>query len=347
MTRIVTILLLSASSTLAAELTFDTPSDDRWHYPFNFSPGFRATGSCFGAVGTVDFNNRDGIVLVAWDTSSTITPGQGAENYDIQSMTITLTNQANENINPDWPIDLTTDEWFTYDLNGDGLNNDDGIPRGEPGDVDGESDDPDPGRPLEVFGVGFGTTTDEASWNEFTGYIGDGPPPTISPRDPFPFVYQDGTSEMLHVEEHVDGLYNEALGVTQFTPVPWATGTPSGYTPGNQNTPFDVTFEIDLDLSDGQVREYFQQQLNNGRVIVAVTSLKEIVEQGPSSAVPSFYMKEGTPLDPGAKAPSLVINVGTNAIPAVSTWGLATMALMILTTGTLVIRAGRQSLSKA
>ncbi|MGB0715488.1 MAG: hypothetical protein ACPGXK_06400 [Phycisphaerae bacterium] len=317
------------------EFDFDTPSDDRWHYPFNATPGFRTTGSCFGAVGTVDFSNRDGVILIAWDTSAQIPPGQGAENYDLDSIQVTLTAQANDNITPTWPIDTSVDEWFTYDLNGDGLNNADGIERGQPGDTDGESTDTDAGRPIELFGVAFGPTTSEAAWNEFTPYEGDGPPPNIEPRDPYPFVYQDGTSEILRVEEHVDGLYNEAFGVTQFTPTPWSIGVPSGYTPGAQTTPFDVTFNIDLSLSDGDVRGYFQNQLNNGRLIVAVTSLREVVQQGPVSGVPSFYLKEGILLDVGAKAAALKVTTVENPIPAVSTWGVGIMALLLLTAGSI------------
>lgn len=321
-----------------AEFNFDTPSEDRWHYPFNATPGFRTTGSCFGAVGTPDFSNRDGVILIAWDTSELIPPGKGAGSYDIDSIRVTLTGQANENITPSWLVDTTLDEWFTYDLNADGMNNADGIPRGEPGDTDGESTDEDSGRPIELFGVGFGPITSESTWTENTPYEGDGPPPNIEPRDPFAFVYQDGTGEMLRVEENVDGLYNEAEGVFEFTPVPWSIGVPQGYSPGVQSTPFDVTFDIDLSLSDGAVRAYFQEQLNNGRVIVAVTSLQEIEEMGPVSGVPSFYMKEGIVLDDGAKAAALQITTIENPVPAASTWGVGVMALLLMTGGALLFR---------
>jgi hypothetical protein len=124
-------------------------------------------------------------------------------------------------------------------------------------------------------------------------------------------VYQGTTGEMLHVEDSVKGLHNESLAepVYQFTPTPWAIGVPLAYTPGNQPIPFDVTFDLDLNLADGAVRTYFQEQLNAGRVFVIVSSLREATFMGPASGFPSFFMKEGLFLDPLAKAAQLVITL--------------------------------------
>jgi hypothetical protein len=253
-------------------------------------------------AGTSNFNDRDGIVIAAWDTSTEIQPGLGPDAYPIESVTVTLTNQSGA----EWAVDLTTDEWFTFDLNGDGAINADGIPRGQPGDTDGESDDADPGRPLELFGAGFGPTYTAASWVETSLYEGSDGAGDL-PRDPFPFVYQDGTLQPLHVEDSVKGLHNAAAGVTSFTPTAWAIGVPQAYTPGSQSVPFDVAFEMDLGLSNGAVRRYFQEQLDAGRVVIVVTSLQGAQQQGPQSGFPSFFMKEGLILDPGAKAADLRI----------------------------------------
>lgn len=329
--------LVIGSTAWGTEYSFPTPSDDQWQYPFNFTPGFRPTGSCFGAAGEENFNDRDGVVIIAWDTSASITPGQGPDAYDVASVRVTLTIQANANIMPSWVPDLTADEWFTYDINGDGEVNLDGIPRGEPGDTDGESDDSDPGRSIDLFGVMFGPTYSLGTWTEFSSYIGANDQ-TSAARDPFPFVYQKGTLVPLHVEDHVDGLFNEGAGVLQFTPVPWAIGVPLNYTPGTQQVPFDVAFEIDLSLSDGEVKRYFQNQLNAGRIVVAITSLTETVQQGPVAGIPSFYMKEGVPLDPGAKAAALVVEIADQTVPAVSTWGVVMLALLALVGGSIVLR---------
>jgi len=292
----------------AQQFDFPMPSDDRWHYPFNFSPGVRAINSSFGAVFDL-FNDRDGVVILAWETGDLIPPGQGPENYEIDSIDIKLTNQANATTIPDWPIDLTVDEWFTHDVNLDGIINADGIPAGEPGDTDGESDDLDPGRTIDLFGVAFdeGAPFTEATWIETSFYLGANGNGNV-PRNPYPFQY-DENGNRLHVEDCIKGLHNEALGVFSFTPEPWAIGIPQGYTPGVQVTPFDVTFSVDLTLSGGGVKRYFQEQLNNGRVIVAITSLREVAIMGSPTAVPAFYSKEGVALDPGAAPAALSISL--------------------------------------
>ncbi|GMU24233.1 MAG: hypothetical protein AMXMBFR13_43090 [Phycisphaerae bacterium] len=286
----------------ASQFSFLTPSDDRWQYPFNFTPGTRAVASCFGSPGTPDFNDRDGIIIVAWNTSGSLPPSQGADAYGVKSVTVRLTSQKGSA----WPTDLTVDEWFTYDANGDDVLNADGIPRGQVGDTDGESDDEDLGRTIELFGAGFGSFYSPQTWTENSLFIGSASDANV-PRDPFPFVFQEGTWERLHVEDNVKGLHNDQLAqpVIKFTPVPWAIGKPVGYVPGNQPVPFEVIFEVDLDLSAGHVRHYFQEQLDQGRLFVVVTSLKEAAIQGAQSGFPTFFTKEGAAFDLAAEAPRL------------------------------------------
>src|SRR5262245_46900273 len=77
----------------AAPVSFVTPSDDRWFYPFNFTPGGRPVGTCFGAGGTPNFNDRDAEVVVVWNTAASIATGLGADAYGIRSVRVTLTNQ--------------------------------------------------------------------------------------------------------------------------------------------------------------------------------------------------------------------------------------------------------------
>jgi len=209
-----TAILISAVCGTAAAQSFDftTPSDDRWSYPFNFNNGTRMNASVFQAANQAGFNDRDAEVVVRWDTSSLITPGQGASSYNIDSIVVTLINDSGAT----WIVDLTADEWYTADINEDGSINLDGIPRGEVGDTDGESDDADPGRPIELYGAGFGPTHSAASWTEFSAYVGSDSVADIA-RDPFPFMYQPGTGDMLHIEDHAKGLWNDAraLGVRQ------------------------------------------------------------------------------------------------------------------------------------
>lgn len=285
---------------------FLTPTDDRWQYPFNFSGGGRSTASCFSSLGTgnpsfTGFNDRDGVLIVAWNTTAEIPAGLGAAAYNIESIRVTVTNEPGAT----WAIDTTPDEWFTFDFNNDAQINGDGIPRGQPGDVDGESSDADAGRALELFGTAFGPTYTPASWNESSPYVGGRETGNL-PRDPYPFVFQSGTGTVLHCEDNVKGLHNPGVG--SFTPTSWAVGVPQGYSPGSQTSAFDVVFDIDLNLSNGAVRGYFQEQLNAGRVFAYITCLADTQQFGSPQGVPSLYNKEAVQQGTqGAKAPKLTI----------------------------------------
>jgi len=270
--RLMVVWSLSAR-VLGGEVIFDTPSDDRWHYPFNFTPGSRAFASCFGSTGDATystFNDRDGIFLIAWRTADQVCAGLPPGAYDVQSARVTVTAPASAN----WIVDLTTDPWF---------------------DLDYPITDADPGQPLELFGIGFGPSYTYVNWIETSFFVG-GDHKKHSPRDPFPFVFHGITHAPVHVEDSVR---------QQSTPLPWAIGTPSGV-PGSQDGPLPVVFEIDLDQSDGLVRQYFQEQLSGGRVLVAITSLTVTTKQAPAG-FPLFYTKEGANADPEGRAPSLAL----------------------------------------
>ncbi len=298
--RLAFALALAVQAVHGAHCTFTTPSADRWHYPFNFTPGSRSVASVFGATAEPGFNDRDGCMVIAWNTSASIAAGEGTDGYGVRSLRVTLINQKTAT----WPIDTTVDAWFTCDLNGDDLLNGDGIPRGELGDTDGESSDLDPGRPIELFGAGFGPTFTAASWNENSIYVGSDSIQEL-PRDPFPFVFGMNDNELLHVEDSVKGLHNTALNVANFTPQPWGIGVPSGYTPGAQSVAFPVTFDVDLTLSEGRTHRYFRERLNAGRLFVIITSLRETTIMGAANGYPGFFTKEGVGQEPGALAPRL------------------------------------------
>jgi hypothetical protein len=266
--------LLACSAAGGAEYAFFTPSDDRWQYPFNFSPGRRAFASAFGSTSDPEyttFNDRDGIVLIGWRTDAQIPTGLPLRSYDLRGVEVTLTCPSGAT----WIVDLSPDPWFNLDY---------------------PIADADPGQPLELFGVGFGPDFTAQTWTELSPYVG-GDDQAWQERDPYPFVFGGDPLAPVHVEDSVRD---------QFTPMPWAIGLPSGYTPGNQRTPFPVHFQVDLALSEGRVRDYFQAQLSAGRVVTAVTSLAVTFQQA-ASGFPTFYTKEGAALDPHGRAPELRI----------------------------------------
>ncbi len=276
------IFLLPHGAWAACPVTVAVPSDDRWHYPFNFSPGTRPIASCFGSTADPDFdtfNDRDGIFLIAWRTDEVITAGLSLEDYEVLAIRVTLTAAAGTGgigqLPPaDWFVDLTVDPWdrMRYPIT-----------------------DTDPGSPLELFGVGFESPHSAATWTEGSPFDG-GDQFFFERRNPFPFVF-DGDA-LVHVEDNVK---------EQFTPQPWAIGAPQGYN-RPQNTPFPVHFDLDMWQSDGRVRGYFQQQLREGRVFVAVTSLYATFKQAPGG-FPVFFTKEAT--SPGAAPPRLLITLAS------------------------------------
>lgn len=275
------LLLMLASSATGEVYHVDVPSDDRWHYPFNFNPGARPTASCFGSTGDPNFttfNDRDGIFLIAWRTDMVIPTGLPPASYDVQAVRVTLTHMgATQASTPSWPVDLTSDEWSTLDY---------------------PIADVDAGQPLELFGVGFGPVYTSSNWNETSPYVGSDDL-NLVPRDPFPFVFEGPAFVKEHVEDNVkDG----------FTPQPWAIGVPVNYTPGSQSVPFVVNFDISVSLSSGQVRSYFQEQLAAGRVFVAVTSL-QVTSMFAETGFPTFFTKEGAPLAQGGKAPKIELSL--------------------------------------
>lgn len=278
---IAVLCLTVVAGTRAEVYQMSLPSDDRWHYPFNFSPGIRGAASCFGSTGDPNFttfNDRDGIFLIAWRSDAIIPAGLPPKSYGLDAVRVTLTHLGGAPGAPiSWPIDLTPDEWFTLDY---------------------PVTDVDPGQPLELFGVGFGPGYTAANWNESSPYTGSDDQQFVR-RDPYPFVFQSGTNTKVHIEDNVkDG----------FTPIPWAIGVPVGYTPQLQIAPFPVHFDIDLGLSGGQVRSHFQEQLAAGKVFVAVTSL-QVTFMFAETGFPTFFTKEGAPLVVGGRAPLLEITL--------------------------------------
>ena len=121
--------LLVASEPVTLDAGFD-----RWMYPFNRTPGSRATGSLFGVVDIEGRVYRHAQILLGFDISSAVVPA----GHELTALSVHLTTAA-----PDT---------FVYDPTFDSLN----------------GDDLDEGRPLELYGVGvrngfIGLTLDDDS----------------------------------------------------------------------------------------------------------------------------------------------------------------------------------------
>lgn len=230
-----------------AEAVWETPQLDRWFYPFNTTPGTRATMSLFGTTGDPLFDDRDGQVLLRWDTTDLVPPGLGPGSYRVLSLRVTLTNATDGTV----LYDETVDPWTAY------------LPEDDP-----EATPDDPGSPLELFGVAGRNGFDPLTFPENGPYT-PGDPIGTDIRNLYSVVFDAG-GRAVSVDNNVrDG----------FTPTPWAVGRIDGLAAGDP-IPAEAVFTFDVDLDLPGVQQEFARQLDAGRVVVLLSSLQRVVQQG-------------------------------------------------------------------
>lgn len=232
------------------------PSQDRWMYPANGSPGTRAQASSFSALPDADgLDDRWGFFLFAFDTGSKIPAGLPPETYRIRSVKVTAT------IGQDgfFDYDPTYDEWRTY-----------GTPT-----VPAAVADADTGRPVELHGAGFRNGFTAATFTETSLYGGDGTPGT---RNAYPLGFDEGGTAR-DVSNHV---------TDQFESNPWAVGT-TDLGPGDP-VPEDSVFTFDVDPAQPGVAAYLGEGLSAGRIWFSLDSLHPAIQQGGEFA--AWYTKD-------------------------------------------------------
>ncbi len=248
---------------------------DRWMYPFNATPGFRPAGSTFGYTPFPDetsFDNRDGQVIVAFDTSSIVPVGEGAANYDVSSFVLEITLAGASS----GPVDLTVDDWRTY----------------LPEETKGQIPDSDPGRPIELFAAGFRNGYDRLSWSE-----GD----FFSDTD----IFGQGTRNVFAAEIAPDGLLLDVSSsfTEDFTAIPIAVATFPGFEAG-ETPPEGAIATFELDPTDPLVRAWLGESLDEGRLVFAITSLIS-ASQG-DSLLTQFYLRENPLVEVGVRESSAI-----------------------------------------
>ncbi len=240
--------------------SWETPTLDIWMYPFASSGGTRTVASTFGAVGLEGFDDRDGQFLIGYDTSPSIPAGAGAHSYRVLSARLTIRN--------------ATDQIFTYDNTQDALAT--YFPEGDKGHVA----DSDPGRPVEVYPVGFRNGFTLLTYQE-TSPFGGAPqvPPAEGARNAFPATF-DAKHNAVDLSRNVrERIEVHPLGVATTTAVE----------PG-QLVPIDTDFTFDLDLSAPDAQAYLRESLNAGRIDLLVTTLYPVAQGVLTS--PAYYTKE-------------------------------------------------------
>ena len=285
--------IVSAHSAVVLE-----PTGDKYMYPFipdTAPPSDYA--STFGAYGAIDdpaydFDDRDAQFFLDFDTSSLVQPGQGPANYQVQDLVVTIV-VANNNA-------------FFYDPSPDALSTY----------VDPQSDD-DPGRPLEIYGVGYRSGWTADTFVETSPFQSQPSSPGNYNRKRNAYAMQFDSSGL---PRDVSNNVEEGFEVT-----PWAVADTSGYIDydgafvarsisAGAMVPEGQVMEFRIDLSKVGVLSYVRDGLHRGRLRFMVSSLYGTVQS--SEDVPKFYTKESFFHDPASGsylAPQLEGNVTVQA----------------------------------
>lgn len=166
-------MVASGWSLHAAQVTIDTPTMDRWMYPFNATPGARTTASVFGAVGEESFDERDAQYIIRFDTSSLVPVGYDSTNYNLTSLTLSMM------------VGVT--DGFTYGLSGNSA--------------------------IELFGVGYRYGFTQASWQENTPYLPFGNPAQKSVRSAYALGFDENGNARDVSNNVADGFDADAWAV--------------------------------------------------------------------------------------------------------------------------------------
>lgn len=264
-------------------LQINSPTMDRWNYPFDSAPGYSETAAVFSAIGQEDafppfsFDQRDAQMIVGWDLNGQVPPGLGGCRYRVLSAVMTITTLGD----PSFRYDPTSDPRSSYLAGGV---------------------DADPGRPIELFGVGFrnGWTLGAPGqagcpvppmlpgfpcWYEGSVDL-PGPPqgPCICKDQRNAFATDFAGSVARDISNNVrDGFEAKAFAVGQIAGV-----VPGAYVPVNSPVVFS------LDVADVDVQAYLRVALDAGRLMLSVSSLQPATSAGGPGAgeYARFYCKE-------------------------------------------------------
>ncbi len=254
------LLMLSAAAHAGSppiNVFFPEPTMDRWNYPMNFTPGIRESASSFAALNEVDFDDRDGQILLGWDTGAQAPTGQGASNYQILEARVI--------------IGVATGNLFQYDPTHDAVETH--YNAGDPELIP----DSDAGRPVELFGVEYRNGFTHETYLENSPFK-NGEASDTGVRNAFPIDLLAGSTA---------DISNQVMD--RFEVAPWAIGRSGALTPG-QLVPSETDLTFEIDVSSPHVREYLREGLDEGRIRLMISSLHGAVQQG--GVFSDFFMRE-------------------------------------------------------
>ena len=259
------------------DAAWSEPAADRWNYGFNATPGTRNVASVFGYTGDLyEFDERDGQVIIVFDTADQIDSAAGADRYRIDSVEVTVTI-ADELAGG---YDPTQDDWRTYL---------------EPSDPD-HVPDGDPGRPIELFPTGFRNGVTAADWTETTDF---------SLVGPFGFGVRTAYAADLGRKGVLLDVSNSITD--RRTPESLAVGVVDGAT-GGGNLPEGSVLRFTFDGSDDRVAAWLGTGLDAGRLHFSLSSLIEAQQEGGDFV--DLYMRENPLVTVGVRSAATLRIVG-------------------------------------
>ncbi len=277
-----TVVPSSAAVSGPFRISQERPTLDRWMYPFNVYAGSRVVAPTYGSFDP-RFDARDAQFLLGWDTASEIPTNAGPSRYLLRRVVVQVTSIAPNSPNQPFVYDPTYDSAFSYVTNQPGFR-----------------PDTDPGRPIELYGMGFrgGFTTETFLENSPFGPIRPftSPDIAIESRNAYAATF-DEAGELIDISNHAAQL-NAAWTRPTFEVHPWAVGTTTNAAPG-EPVPDDAKMRFAVELTDPLVVGYLQSALDQGRLRLVVSCLSPAGQSttggtgaGGSGAYPWWATKE-------------------------------------------------------
>lgn len=286
-------VVLGTVGSVAQAQTIDFQSAstlDRWMYPFNGTPGSRFNASTFGIPRLDGFDDHESQFIVGFRTDSAIPTGLAPDQYRVISARVTAT--------------VSNDQQFEYDPTSDDRHTVDSQEGGYPDLIP----DSDPGRPVELFALGYRDGYTPQTWTETTTF---GLHPTVPPA-------QEARTAFMAVLDSAGNATDGSNNLRQeFDLSPLAVGQTDAVAPGDL-VPADTTFTFDINLCDPGTRAYLAQGLAAGEVRFSIASL-HYAEGGPAGGsgpalYPEWYTRENPVAQILGYAPTVELTVRVGPI---------------------------------
>lgn len=288
----------------AAASVIVLPSGDKYMYPFiddSETGGRRDYAGVWGAYGNFDdpewdFDDRDAQFFLDFATASAVPQGRGSANYKITKLEVTIVSQLDNN--------------FFYDPTFDLL-----------GTYDGSAQDPDRGRPLELYGVGYRSGFSRDTFREDSVF-------QTEPSMQFTPTWSRKRNAYA-MDFGPDGTVRDVSNNVQegFETNPWAVADSPGYIDWDgiyipeplvegSSVLDGRVFRFQADLENPRILSYLQESLDAGRLHLMVSALYGTAQRG--VVFPRFYTKDFS--DPDIAyylGPQLLLEVLVTPTPAV------------------------------